>query len=701
MKKVLLMSFFVGISLMSFSQQDVYWRYNASTSNWWDGSNPWYRTCDGWWLARADYNICENNSNIGGNYVHFDNNNQTTMTINGAWFKIFTLTFESAATTGRTLTADGSGGLSFSATNSYLTNLSSATHVFNTGMGVDGASLTINASSGAFTFNNPIYINANSLIFTGGFNNSVNGAISGNGSVTKLGAGTLLFSNSNIYTGPTTITSGTLELSADLSSSLVTVNNGGKLSITGTNVTINSLTIESGGVVEVQAGKSLTVSGTLTNNATEGIVLKSPADNGAPGSLITNGSVSGSGTLKAERYIAAYTLPANGWHLISSPVNTPAITTATNLAPGSTDDLYAWDEVNELWDNYKAGGFTTLTNGKGYLVAYQAASTKFMTGTPNSAAFNLTNLTVTSGNGEGWHLLGNPFQSAIIWNNGSYAITGIGGVAKIMSNTGSYSDINANGVIPAMQGFFVQASNTTNSITFPLNARTHNTASWNKSAENNSILLAANDLDNEMVQESRIIINDQATESYDQEFDSHFLPLYAPQFYSLAGEDLLSTNSIPSLASEELIPFGFVKNNATNFSIELKASIEGYNVYLTDLKTNSDQNLTEIPVYAFTSDASDEPNRFVLHFMSTVGLDKPTAQSAIHIYSNNGKIFVTGAKDNSGLMVRNMVGQVVLKRDVSGENLQTINAGNLTPGIYVVSLISGSQVVSEKVVIGD
>ena len=42
-----------------------------------------------------------------------------------------------------------------------------------------------------------------------------------------------------------------------------------------------------------------------------------------------------------------------------------------------------------------------------------------------------------------------------------------------------------------------------------------------------------------------------------------------------------------------------------------------------------------------------------------------------------------------------------MKRDVSGENLQTINAGNLTPGIYVVSLISGSQVVSEKVVIGD
>jgi len=86
-KTLLLLVAFVFLGASAIAQQDVYWRSDAGTSNWWDGINPWYRTCDGWWLARVDYNQCNNNTTIGGNFVHFDNNNQTTMTVNGAWLK--------------------------------------------------------------------------------------------------------------------------------------------------------------------------------------------------------------------------------------------------------------------------------------------------------------------------------------------------------------------------------------------------------------------------------------------------------------------------------------------------------------------------------------------------------------------------------------------------------------------------------------
>lgn len=447
----------------------------------------------------------------------------------------------------------------------------------------------------------------------------------------------------------------TSTLAPNSSANTTTVLNSHAISVNGAE-TVNVLTINNGGILNINASQSLTITGTLTNNAAEGIILQSPLNSGAPGSLITNGSLAGSGTLKAERYIPAYSTAADGWHLISSPVNTPNISSGTNLAPGTNDDFYAWDEVAYVWTNYKPGNvFTTMTNGIGYLVSYQTAATKFMTGNPNNSAITFTNLSRTVGKGDGWHLVGNPFTSALVWNmtgNGSYVLNNIAGIAKMMNNTGSYTDIQADGIIPAMQGFFVQAVNTTNTLTIPTNARTHNPANWNKSGENNSILLAAKDLGSQMVQESRVMINNQATEGYDYQYDSHFLAYLAPQFYSLSGSEMLSTNCLPSIPAESVIPFGFIKNGASNFSIELKESIAGQVVILQDLKTNQVQNLSINPVYTFTSEAGDDPNRFLLKSSTTGWYEdyvkiNPNNSGSVHYWIGSNPYFGTQLAGNN------------------------------------------------------
>ena len=92
------------------AQQTVYWRNGAGVSNWWDGANPWYRSCDGWWIARPDYNVCSNNSTIGANIVRFDNGSDLTMSVNGAYFQVHQLMFDSG-TGARTMTARDSGGI--------------------------------------------------------------------------------------------------------------------------------------------------------------------------------------------------------------------------------------------------------------------------------------------------------------------------------------------------------------------------------------------------------------------------------------------------------------------------------------------------------------------------------------------------------------------------------------------------------------
>jgi autotransporter-associated beta strand protein len=168
------------------------------------------------------------------------------------------------------------------------------------------------------------------------------GAISGDGAVTILGAGTIKFSGTNTYTGATTVSAGTLEIQGDLASSLITVANGAKLVINGSHVDINALTINLGGIVEILAGKSLTVTGTLINNATSsGLVIKSDAN--GTGSLIEHSGVAAT----VQRYI----MNDFKWHFLSSPVSSQAIWPAFAPTPTGTPLTFG-PGTNYGWDFY-------------------------------------------------------------------------------------------------------------------------------------------------------------------------------------------------------------------------------------------------------------------------------------------------------------------------------------------------------------
>ena len=76
-------------------------------------------------------------------------------------------------------------------------------------------------------------------------NTTFSGILEGPGSLTKIGSGTLTLTSSNTYTGPTTVTQGTLVVDGRLSSSAVSVN-GGTLGGTGY---LSSITVNAGGTL--------------------------------------------------------------------------------------------------------------------------------------------------------------------------------------------------------------------------------------------------------------------------------------------------------------------------------------------------------------------------------------------------------------------------------------------------------------------
>ena len=420
-------------------------------------------------------------------------------------------------------------------------------------------------------------------------------------------------------------------------------------------------------------------------------------------SLIDNGFITVNGTATIERYLTGgWGEWDAGWHQISSPVAAQPI---LEFASGNYD-FYGWEEADNTWINYKGPNFSTWNGGtnfnvgQGYWISYDAATTTTFIGELNNTDEIITGLTKTDMDPahSGWHLLGNPFASAIKWNDGNWALNNVSGVAKIWSlEDKAYTDnIDENDIIPSAQGFMVQVNSDINSITIPAASRVHNAKPYYKSSKEQLLLVAA-ETEHGSAQESKIILNSMATEGFDFEYDSRFLEGDAPLFYSVVGDEKVSTNSLPSIDAGLVIPFDFVKNAASDFTITLKESLPGQIVYLTDNKAGKVTNLTENQVYNFTSLEGDDANRFAVTF-GTLGINNPEEAVTIHVYAYGDVLYLqTPSKESALVNVYNLTGQLVMQAKTNGGDLNTLNASALSNGIYVVNVVMKNSVVSRKV----
>ena len=482
------------------------------------------------------------------------------------------------------------------------------------------------------------------------------------------------------------------------------INSGNLLTVTGYLFLLynSNLNVKAGGKLTVGSLEVLP-SGTLTLNSTSS----------GTGSLIA-GPASVYGQLEIERYITAWTSATDGWHLLSSPVASQTIRGYfVPTTPTTNEDFYSWDEVNDIWINSKSNPATWNSGfdsefivGKGYLVAYGSTTTKYFSGTPNSSDVTKSGLTYTDGSTHtGWHLLGNPYPSALYWNKTAWSLTDVDATAKIWKeSTAAYIDIFAGStdIIPAMQGFMVHASVANASLNIDASDRTHNSQDWYKDIEVNKIKLIAYDPEGSTAQESIIKFNENATPGLESEYDSHFLSGYAPYLYSAVEGIRLSTNALPELKEELSIPLYFKKNSSSTFYIEaegLDNLIPSYPVYLTDLKIDYTQNLTINPVYSFTSEEGDEMQRFLLHFKAVGVEEQQSFHSNIQIWSANRTVYILNPENRKGeLSVLNLFGQQVAQAKLTGDTEQEIQL-SVPTACYLVNIISEKSIVNRKVLI--
>jgi fibronectin-binding autotransporter adhesin len=234
---------------------------------------------------------------------------------------------------GGTLAFNVGGTGEFTAANvtTLLTNLANSTNATTNGMaaGSNFGFDTSNAAGGSFTISNVI---ANS----GGTSGGARG-------LTKLGIGTLELTNTNTYTGATTVNKGTLLINGSTSStSLVTVNDGGTLG--GSGIIGGSVTLNEGAFLSPGASIESLATGSNAWNGGSTVILEFSTDGstGSAGSEWDLLSITGSLDLTG-----ASSTNQIGLNLVSM---------ADALNSGL---LASWDpDSNALWS-----GFVTTTGG--------------------------------------------------------------------------------------------------------------------------------------------------------------------------------------------------------------------------------------------------------------------------------------------------------------------------------------------------
>jgi autotransporter-associated beta strand protein len=244
--------------------------------------------------TRTNLNLAGFNLDAGGIWLNGANRFAITDTVGGGslsganlQFRLMNSTMLVSAVIG------GAGNLDVSGANLLLILAGDNTYAGDTR--ISNGTLQIGDGGTAGTLGGGDVLNGGQLMFNRSDALAVGNVISGPGSLTKTGAGTLTFNAANLYTGSTTVRQGvvTLGLSDALPTGTALVlgqtTTAGALDLGAYDQTIGSLTVASTGAsvtnaITIGAGKTLTVAG----NVAVGVNV----DNSA-----ANLTVSGGGTL--------------------------------------------------------------------------------------------------------------------------------------------------------------------------------------------------------------------------------------------------------------------------------------------------------------------------------------------------------------------------------------------------------------------
>ena len=443
-----------------------------------------------------------------------------------------------------------------------------------------------------------------------------------------------------------------------------------------TNLTIPdnlSLTIEG----------TLIVSGTLTNSGDENNIYI--ADGGQL--KFTNTGTKADVKATVEKNITGYTDDNTGWNFIASPINVSnlAPTNVTNMT-SNTYDLYQLDPSSEKWQNYKdneghtnaAAGFN-LASGRGYLYANSSNVSLEFAGTvkPYTTENDAHKVTIYPG----WNLVGNPYTFNVFSSKSYYRITTENSKNVVTAVT------NTEDAIAPCTGIVVKNTGTENDDVAFLESAPNEWATGNKGNIQMTLAqtVATSGGRNTETIDNAIVSFNEGTELEKFYFGNPSANIYIPQNHE--------EYAIVSAEAQGELPVNFVATEEGEYTITINPEeVEMSYLHLIDNKTGNDVDLLVNPSYTFNARTTDYASRFRLVFVANENDNENQNGNEYFAFISNGQLIVNGT---GTIQIIDMMGRVISTRSTE----ERISTNGMTPGVYVLQLVNGTDVKTQKIVI--
>ncbi len=468
----------------------------------------------------------------------------------------------------------------------------------------------------------------------------------------------------------------------------------GKITIDGVSE-CNHLILDTSTILEISPNKCLTVNGILENNGT--IILMS--DSTGTGSLIFDSlSIGNTGIFKVQQYISS-----SNKHLIATPVKS----VPSQFYSINNINTLKFDEQLSNWqgmiiaDSLKVGSGALLESPANIVLDYQD---KFIPGTEQYFQKNLIYNTLNP-EMSGFNLIGNPYTSAIDWNNPYWIKQNIDATVYCYQK-GNYICWNgyigelSNGIIPALQGFFIRVNSTNASLQIPKAARIHSTIPNYKTQTSIDNLLKIKVEGNGYTDFWSFNVNDNATNMFNPAFDAVKLKgdSLAPQLYSLSSDNhKLAIDIRDTSFRQNSINLGFTPGTSGMYKItasNLSSFAPIIPIFLLDKKDQSIHNLRNQSTYEFTSSPSDLANRFEVYFNNSAEVNE-IAKIEFLSYIQDNILTVKTDERNATLEIITIHGQII-KHQAILHNEEKIQLP--IKGSYILRLTSPRGIQVQKII---
>ena len=364
------------------------------------------------------------------------------------------------------------------------------------------------------------------------------------------------------------------------------------------------------------------------------------------------------------------------WNTISAPiVNGAAIPT------NATHDLYRYDEVEHEWEYYKDAdgvGFSTLELGRGYLYAAGNEDiTVELNGVLNVNDIEFP-LSYTEGNElAGFNMIGNPFTHNI--NDSHFSGATLSEGYYVIGENGEWLAQYGENIIEPMQSVLVQTSAKANVTIKKQAAATRNVS-------NGSLRI---DVTGSNCQDVAYV---SFNEGIGLDKISHNNSTSALLYITNEGKDYAVATMSKDVTE---IPVSFKAMTMGEYTISVTAqNCEFEALYLTDRLTGKKVNLN-MESYSFVATSNDNPNRFVLTTVETLGIEDNKAEAFVYI--NNDEIIINNIQGHAQLNIIDMMGRQAASYDVFESAV--ISTSSLERGVYLIQMTDVNGIRTQKILV--